>query len=238
MSRNLKLIEKINTELLNEIRSEILANNDLFTDSRALSIDFHRYTKHIPLRGPVTATRAKNRIFSKYQCFVNGIESINSKYAASLPKTMSYLEDFAKRNESVLGRAQVVLLSGNREVFTHVDYGYYYGLHDRYHLVIDSLGSEMESGGEVKTYTNGDLFFYENRLPHSARNTGDSERTHIIFDTISINPFIVIYKFFKWKVLYRKYIDKSIFYNSGQTFNERDSYVYLLEALRVLSKKD
>jgi hypothetical protein len=229
-------MEIVDNPSIEKIKNEIFVNRHCFSDLRAQAIDFHKYTKNISLRYPVCAPNNRNRIFNRYHCFINGIESAYTKDSESFPVIKDFLENFAHKKNVLLGRAQVVLLVGESEVSTHVDYGYYYALHDRYHLVIESEGSKMVSGKETAVFKKGDLFFYENRIPHSASNTGESERMHIIFDVMPTNPLVIVYKFFKWKLMYKKYIDFSLFKDSGYFFNNTNSSQYLLEALKLSLK--
>lgn len=236
IKKNIKYLTRIDEVSLENIKKEIDSHRDLFSDTRAKAIDFHRYTNHVSLRYPVCAPNNANKIVNKYHCFINGIESAYTKDSVHFPVVKDFLENFANMKGFMLGRAQIVLLAKESEVFTHVDYGYYYALHDRYHLVIESHGSKMVSGDEVGVFKNGDLFFYENRIPHSAENIGDSERIHLIFDVMSTNPIEVVYKFFIWKLLYKRYIDFSLFKDSGFVFNDKNSFSYLLEALRLITR--
>lgn len=230
------LVERIDKLSLKKMQDEIFSHKSLYSLERAHFIDFHKYTKHIPVRGPICAS-AYDRNFNKYNCFINGIQSKYTNESDNLPVVRNFLENFAKRHNYILGRAQVVLLSGLSEVFIHVDYGYYYALHDRYHLVISSKGSVMISGDTKKIFKEGDLFFYENRIPHSASNENQSERIHLIFDVMSANPFIIVYKFILWKILYKKYINYSLFKDSGYIFNDKNTLLYLLDALKLSLEK-
>jgi hypothetical protein len=191
---------------------------------------------HIPIRGPKCASKV-DKTFNKYVCFINGIESIYSDEAQAFPHVVSFLETFAKKHKSILGRAQVVLLLPEHDVTEHVDYGYYYALHDRYHVVIQSEGSYMVSGDSKGFFKEGDVFFYENRVPHRASNDNKGERIHVIFDVMSKNPFVVFYKFILWKIRYKRYLNYSLFKDSGFLFNDKNSSTYLLEALRLCLEK-
>jgi hypothetical protein len=73
-------------------------------------------------------------------------------------------------------------------VYPHIDYGDYYLKRDRYHLVLDSDGSEMTVAGETSIWKTGELWWFNNRVTHSATNLSKEKwRIHAIFDVLPIS---------------------------------------------------
>ena len=105
--------------------------------------------------------------------------------AAQLPHTMAFVETLAGRLRGRLGRAALVRLRPHGRVYEHVDRGLYYQLRDRYHLVLKSpVGSRLRAGPEEVRMKEGELWWFDNRLPHEAFNDGDEPRIHLIIDVL------------------------------------------------------
>jgi hypothetical protein len=133
-------------------------------------------TNSIPLRGLV-----RSRIIGRRRRDVQ--ESRYTTTSKSFPKTKAMLEGFARQLNSELGRAKLARLPPGAQVFPHVDRGEYYQNHDRYHLVISSpLTSKLSAGGECAVMKEGELWWFDNKALHSARNETDFHRIHLIFD--------------------------------------------------------
>ena len=67
----------------------------------------------------------------------------------------------------------------------HVDAGAYYRIRDRFHLVLRSReGSPLTSGGETVVMREGELWAFDNKAEHDARNPIDEPRVHLIFDVL------------------------------------------------------
>jgi hypothetical protein len=82
-----------------------------------------------------------------------------------------------------LGRVVLVRLKPHSRVFRHYDGEAWLKGRNRYHLVIkSSQGSIMNSGSETKTFQEGDLFLFNNKVMHTAENHSDDWRIHAIFD--------------------------------------------------------
>ena len=66
-------------------------------------------------------------------------------------------------------------------VGTHIDEGTYYQTRDRYHLSI--FGNyQYTVGDEVINVEPGMFFWFNNKLPHSSINTGNTTRITLVFD--------------------------------------------------------
>jgi ABC-type multidrug transport system fused ATPase/permease subunit len=95
---------------------------------------------------------------------------------------VAFIEDFADEQGAALGRAKIVRLPPGAQVFPHRDRGKYYACRDRYHLVLQSPGSWMRCGGEEVTMREGELWWFDNKQEHEARNDSEHDRIHLIFD--------------------------------------------------------
>ena len=76
-----------------------------------------------------------------------------------------------------------MLLLAGRRVYEHIDRGEYYGVRDRYHLVMTSVdGSCLKAGEEEVTMREGELWWFDNKAVHEAWNRGYQDRIHLVFD--------------------------------------------------------
>lgn len=108
-----------------------------------------------------------------------------TKMAESYPIICKWVEEFCDEIKAELGWLNIVRLKPESKVYQHIDYGDYYKIRDRYHLIIKSdKGSYLASGDEHVVMKEGELWKFNNKLPHSAKNLGDEWRVHIIFDVL------------------------------------------------------
>ena len=116
----------------------------------------------------------------------NGVhESRTAKSAARFPRALAFCEEIAGLQEGQLGRATLVALQPRGWVRPHIDAGAYYRIRDRFHLVLRSRdGSPMTSGGETVVMREGELWAFDNKVEHDARNPTDEPRVHLIFDVM------------------------------------------------------
>jgi len=63
----------------------------------------------------------------------------------------------------------------------HVEQGEYYRTKNRYHLSLSGL-YELYVDGDVYVIKPGMFFWFENSLPHAARNLGEDVRVSLVFD--------------------------------------------------------
>jgi hypothetical protein len=165
---------------LDELRSEIEKNADRWfgNTKRQDTIAVQKNTQSIFLRSAVIP-RGSGIQANDAQ------ESIFSSDAPRFPKACSILACLAKALHGDLGRALLVRLSPGEKVYRHVDEGAYYLIRDRYHLVVDSSsGSYMWCGGEEVTMRDGELWWFNNKMPHESLNSSPHWRTHVIFDVL------------------------------------------------------
>lgn len=107
--------------------------------------------------------------------------------AARFPRVMRFLQEFARTRRAELQRAMIVRLKPHGRVYPHIDTGAYYRRRDRYHLVlVSSIGSEMTSGTERIVAREGELWWFNNKLPHTSANHSPHWRTHVIFDLLPV----------------------------------------------------
>lgn len=109
-----------------------------------------------------------------------------TRAAEALPRHRAFVEQLARRAHGVPGRAALVRLRPGGRVYEHVDRGLYYQLRSRYHLVLQSrAGSPLRAGDEQVRMREGELWWFDNRLPHEAMNDSDAPRIHLIVDILS-----------------------------------------------------
>ncbi len=102
-----------------------------------------------------------------------------------LPHASAYIEDLTTQFRGLPGRAAIVRLRPHGRVYEHIDRGIYYQLRDRYHLVLRSrVGSRLRAGPEEIRMQEGELWWFDNCLPHEAFNDSDEPRLHLIFDIL------------------------------------------------------
>jgi hypothetical protein len=102
-----------------------------------------------------------------------------------LPLFQEFLKQVAAEEDGVLGRAKIVCLPAGRQVFPHSDRGEYYKVRNRYHFVLKSThGSWLKAGDEEVRMQEGELWWFDNKAVHEARNDGQEDRIHLIFDLL------------------------------------------------------
>ena len=66
----------------------------------------------------------------------------------------------------------------------------------------------MISGGQKQIYREGDVWWFNNRVPHETFNDSDEERAHLIFDILPNNYLLRIKNlalWFYWGVRFRRF---------------------------------
>lgn len=112
-------------------------------------------------------------------------ESRPARFATRFPQALAFCERIAALQEGDLGRATLVALQPRGWVRPHTDAGAYYRIRDRFHLVLSSRdGSPLTSGGESVVMREGELWAFDNKARHDARNPTDEPRVHLIFDVL------------------------------------------------------
>ena len=112
-------------------------------------------------------------------------ESRVARSAARFPRALAFCQRIADLQRGRLGRATLVALQPRGWVRPHVDAGAYYRVRDRFHLVLKSPGgSPLTAGGETVVMREGELWAFDNKARHDARNPSDEPRLHLIFDVL------------------------------------------------------
>lgn len=171
--------------ILNNVPTEPLLNEIASVDDawaqvtgRQDKIAVQREALAIPLRG-----MRKSTMYGRKNRDVH--ESRWTTVSESFPLARAFITDVATRLDADLSRAKIVCLPAGRVVYPHIDRGEYYRFRGRYHMVLKSTaGSWMKSGGEEVRMREGELWWFDNDQMHEARNDGDEDRIHIIFDLL------------------------------------------------------
>ena len=112
-------------------------------------------------------------------------ESRTARFADRFPHALEFCQRTAGLQDGELGRATLVSLQPQGWVRPHVDAGAYYRIRDRFHLVLRSPGgSPLTCGGETVVMRTGELWAFDNKTRHDARNPTDEPRVHLIFDVL------------------------------------------------------
>lgn len=168
-----KIMEMQPDEFLEEIRM----NDDwLINTNRQKSISVQKNTQSINLRQlfPIQGLNGNNNQ-----------DTIDSELYDKYPKLTSFLNEFAiSYAQGSLARAMIVRLEPGKQVYPHVDGGFYYLIRDRYHFVLESEGSRMRVHDEESIWKSGEMWWFHNKLRHEAFNDSDKWRTHVIFDVL------------------------------------------------------
>jgi hypothetical protein len=115
-------------------------------------------------------------------------ESRCTAMAKHFPRILGWTENVATSVGGELGRVTVVRLAPHGKVYRHIDRGEYYRVRDRYHLVLKSpMGSILGAGDEWLRMQEGELWWFNNKVPHEAHNESGDWRVHLIFDVLPCN---------------------------------------------------
>ncbi|NTG91106.1 aspartyl/asparaginyl beta-hydroxylase domain-containing protein [Agrobacterium rhizogenes] len=163
---------------LAEILAELEGNEMLWlaNTSRQEKNKVQENTHAITLRGAVP--RSDLKIWENQ-------EDREAEAIRFFPKIAALLYSIAEHHSSHLSRAKLVRLKPELPVGMHTDKGSYYLIRQRYHLVLRSKnGSILQSGNEMVTMKEGELWWFDNKQHHSSFNPSDDWRIHIIFDLL------------------------------------------------------
>ena len=112
-------------------------------------------------------------------------ESRVARSAGRFPQALAFCQRIADQQSGELGRATLVALQPGGWVRPHVDAGAYYRVRDRFHLVLKSRGgSPLTAADETVVMQEGELWAFDNKVEHDARNPSDEPRLHLIFDVL------------------------------------------------------
>lgn len=168
-----KYAEGIDTAPLVE---EIKKNEAFWSATRAQKVAVQRETLNIPL---LVARPTSPSIH------VDNVQEVApSPYFKDFPATLRVLERFAVGRNARISRVNIVSLTPRKPVYSHIDHGLYYAPRARYHLVVSSKGSIMTNGGQQTFFKEGEIWRYNNKVPHESYNDSDERRIHVIFDLL------------------------------------------------------
>ena len=106
------------------------------------------------------------------------------------PIANAFIEQLVSSMNGSFGRAVITQLRPNGTIHPHIDDRLYWLLRDRYHLVIkSSAGSLFRAGGEEVRMHEGELWWFDPTVTHSAYNDSEQGRIHIIVDIMSLHSF-------------------------------------------------
>ncbi|QDT07029.1 Aspartyl/Asparaginyl beta-hydroxylase [Rubripirellula lacrimiformis] len=143
---------------------------------RQRSIRVQRETSSIPLRSSLSSRPPGVRNNDMHP-------SESTSLAVHFPAIYGWASEFARETGGDLARLSIVRLNPFSQVYPHIDEGEYYRARDRYHLVLQSKGgSEMICGDERVVFRERELWWFDNKAIHEARNNTDEGRVHVIFD--------------------------------------------------------
>lgn len=146
-----------------------------------------QHTKNITLRRSVLPTNKKIFFTKELKVQYSANTEYNELNPLTFPffqKTYAYIEEFVDKIGGQTTKAMIVSLNPHSQVYLHCDNGAYYKNKDRYHLPIKTKGSINKCGGEIVTYHEGELWWFDNKKEHEAFNDSDEDRIHIIFDVL------------------------------------------------------
>lgn len=157
-------------EMYEEVNSQ--PDNWYFFTNRQKQVGEHKDTMSIPL---------------VYRDLTPGIPHWDSHLVSrrpmyvNYPKVIDFINNFCSKRGMKPGMISIVKLFGGKEVLRHLDVGEYYLHRNRYHLNI--FGTyDLYVNDEMVTIKEGNLYRFDNKMPHWVRNNMDHDRITIIFD--------------------------------------------------------
>lgn len=136
----------------------------------------HQEAVHYYLRRAVTTFWTRNFLYK------NLLKTVPTENMARLPELASFLEAFAEKEEARLERAYISILQPHGKVRRHWDHGLYHLFLRRYHLVLQSDGTRVKVDREIVFFSKGELWWFNNLLPHEFSHDSEKERIHVVFD--------------------------------------------------------
>lgn len=139
----------------------------------------HRDTECIFLRGPANFLNFFDTTAQDYPHLPQLIEHV-------LPVVQPLL-DALQIPGNALGRLMLVKLSAHGHVSEHTDQGAYADAFSRHHVILSTNDHCSYHCGDVALSNSrpGDAFWFDHHKPHHAHNYGDTDRVHLIIDTLA-----------------------------------------------------
>lgn len=125
-----------------------------------------------------------NAIPDDPEAVIDDCEVVPYRAWTEIPCLRPLVLDLMRRVDGIrLGRVLISRLAPGTEIPEHVDQGAPATYYKRYHLALKSEpGVINASGGEVATYRMGDLFWFDNSVPHSIVNNSADDRLTLVMD--------------------------------------------------------
>ena len=144
--------------------------------ARQDAVDFHKDTQTIFIRGPLEMT---------VDSYFNTDSAIDYPIPQDLALLLIPLLDhiYKNLNPTKIGRILLVILKPSGQVQTHVDVGMYAKSYSRFHLAVStSVDNFIFCETEKQHIKAGDVWWFNHRKKHSAANSSQKERIHLILD--------------------------------------------------------
>ena len=114
---------------------------------------------------------------------VNSLQTHPYRAWRELPIRDIILNLMRRVNGTQLGRVIITRLAPGQTIPEHIDQGAPAEFFTRYQLVLQSQpGSLVYSGGEVVLFSSGEVWWLDNRAPHSVVNNSADDRIVVIVD--------------------------------------------------------
>jgi Aspartyl/Asparaginyl beta-hydroxylase len=145
---------------------------------RQQAVPVQREAMAVPLRGLVRSAQGGRPRRDVH-------ESRWTSGSNRLPRFQEFLKQVAAEQDGVLSRAKIVCSPAGRQVYPHTDHGEYYRVRNRYHFVLKSThGSWIKAGDEEIRMQEGELWWFDNKAVHEAKNDSQEDLIHLIFDLL------------------------------------------------------
>ena len=109
------------------------------------------------------------------------LECVDFFSQSMFPKTMQLIKETFPDEE--IGRIVIANLAPGEEVKPHRDEGLYSDTTDRYHFVVTTNPDVVSTSGDEQLHmSRGDIYWFNNHIEHSVKNTGTTNRIHLIVD--------------------------------------------------------
>ena len=125
-----------------------------------------------------------NSIPDDTEVLLDDCEVIPYRAWHEIPCLRPLIFELQRRVEGIrLGRVLITRLAPGKEIPEHVDQGAAASYFVRYHLALQSEpGAMNHSGDESVCYRMGELWWFDNRAPHSVVNNSADDRLVIVMD--------------------------------------------------------
>lgn len=183
---NFKLIGKMDVKVL-----RALCGRTMFQDLRAASgMTLEAVTtakKPLVIRSVGGAHDDSKAVYLRYTSkidptLVNDSFEVKDSPLYSRPWRQA-VGEISKAVGLLPARALIIKLRAQGKILEHVDRGAYFDRTDRYHLVLQTNeGATLTSGGETAHMAEGELWYFNDHVPHGGENRGWISRIHLVVD--------------------------------------------------------